>query len=79
MTPIEPPVREGTTHAAKDGEPAPRLPHEHDESSDSGRSEPRDVMRQAHDDVESGKTQTDRGEATDEAYRKTREEAPGPR
>ncbi len=60
----------GNTTAAKDGEKAPRLPHEHDESSDSGTGAPSDVMRQAKEDLDSGKQPTDRGEATDEAYRR---------
>ncbi len=58
------------THVAKDGEQSPRLPHEHGESSDSGTGAPSDVMRQAKEDVDSGKLPTDRGEATDEADRR---------
>lgn len=50
------------------GRPAPRMPHERDESSDSGTGAPSEVMRRAHDDVESGKRGTDKGEATDAAY-----------
>lgn len=60
----------GRTAVAQDGEQAPRLPHEHDESSDSGTSAPRDVMRQAKEDLDSGKQATDRGEATDAAYQR---------
>ncbi len=60
----------GRTSAAKDGEKSPRLPHERDESSDSGTSEPRDVIRQAKADLDSGKQATDRGEATDAAYQR---------
>lgn len=41
------------------GEASPRLPHEHDESADSQRSQPRQVIQQAHDDVESGQEDTD--------------------
>ena len=37
----------------------PRLPHEHDESADSQSSPPREVIKQAHDDVESGQEDTD--------------------
>ena len=51
-------------------ESAPRLPHERDESSDSQESEPRPEMRQAHDDVVSGKVDTDRGTPSNEAYQK---------
>ena len=54
------------------------MPHERDESSDSGTGAPSDVMRRAHDDVESGKSATDKGEATDEVYRRAlRERTPG--
>jgi hypothetical protein len=60
------------------GRPAPRLPHERDESSDSGVGAPSDVMRQAHDDATSGKTGTDKGEATDAVYRRNlRDDTPG--
>jgi hypothetical protein len=59
------------THADVHGESAPRLPHERDESSDSGSGAPSDVIRRAHDDVESGKSGTDKGEATDEVYRRS--------
>ena len=71
MSTSKPPSPTGETHSATEGERSPRLPHERDESSDSGQSEPRDVIRQAHDDIESGKRETDRGEVTDEVYRKT--------
>ena len=64
------PTRPATTRTTSEGEPVPRLPHERDESSDSGTSEPRDVMRQAKEDLDSGKVQTDRGEATDAAYQR---------
>ena len=60
------------------GQSAPRAPHERDESSDSGAGAPSDVMRKGHDDVVSGKTGTDKGEATDEVYRRTlRDKTPG--
>ena len=48
----------------------PRLPHERDESSDSQHSEPRAKIRQAHDDLASGKVDTDRGTPAHEAYQK---------
>ena len=48
----------------------PRLPHERDESSDSQQSEPRAVIRQAHDDLESGRVDTDRGAPAHDAYQK---------
>jgi hypothetical protein len=37
----------------------PRLPHEHDESSDSQVGGPRGVMEQARRDIESGQQDTD--------------------
>jgi hypothetical protein len=39
---------------------APRLPHEIDESHDSQTSAPRDVLKQAHEDIEQGQQDTDR-------------------
>lgn len=65
------------THPNVDGRPAPRQPHERDESSDSGTGEPSEVMRRAHDDVTSGKRPTDKGEGTDAAYEKMRSDTPG--
>jgi hypothetical protein len=66
------------THADVRGESAPRMPHERDESSDSGTGAPSDVGRRAHDDVESGKSGTDKGEATDAVYRRSlRSRTPG--
>jgi len=60
------------------GRPAPRMPHERDESSDSGVGAPSDVMRRAHDDAVGGKAGTDKGEATDAVYRRTlRDRTPG--
>ena len=53
------------------GEPSPRLPHEHDESADSQDSEPRDVMRQAREDIERGLEDTTRGATADEVYNRT--------
>jgi hypothetical protein len=70
--------RSGRTQPTQQGprktdvpEAAPRLPHEHDESSDSQTSEePRPVMRRAHDDLEAGRQDTDRGAPADAAYQK---------
>ena len=58
----------GRTQASIDSEPAPRLPHEHDESSDSQSNGVRPIIRQAHDDLASGKVDTDRGAPMNEAY-----------
>ena len=52
------------------GDAAPRLPHERDESHDSAGDAPRDVIQQAHDDLASGKVDTDRGAVSDAAYRR---------
>lgn len=60
----------GATHASVDGEASPRLPHEHDESSDSGSRPPDPVIEQAARDAESPKQETDRGEATDALYQR---------
>ncbi len=37
----------------------PRLPHEHDESSDSQEGPKHGVIKQAHDDIVTGKKDTD--------------------
>lgn len=50
-----------------------RLPHERDESNGDVDAEPRAVIRQAKADIDSGKQATDRGEATDAAYRRQKE------
>jgi hypothetical protein len=64
-------ARRSTTHSNVKGETAPRLPHERDESSDSGTAAPDPLMRQAAEDIESGKRPTDRSEATDALYGRT--------
>lgn len=70
--PQEPkPHRPGQTTRNVSGEPAPRLPHEHDESADSQSSPPHQVIQQAHDDVERGLVDTSRADATDEVYNRT--------
>src|SRR3982751_854136 len=66
------------TRPVVEGESAPRMPHERDESSDSGTGAPSDVVKRGHDDVVSGKTGTDKGEATDQVYgRSLRSKTPG--
>lgn len=47
------------TKSTDETEPAPRQPNERDESADSQESGPRDVIRQAHDDVTGGQMDTD--------------------
>ncbi|MDM0001453.1 hypothetical protein QTI24_22810 [Variovorax sp. J22P240] len=61
----------GKTKVEQGGESAPRLPHEHDQSSDSQQNQdgtaPR-VGRQAFNDVERGVVDTDRGPEADRVY-----------
>jgi len=65
-------ARRSTTHRNVKGETAPRLPHERDESSDSGTAAPPDpLMQKAGEDAASGRPSTDRGEVTDELYERT--------
>lgn len=69
----------GQTTAHVDGEPAPRLPHERDESADSQVDSQSSVIRQARSDVESGRVDTDRGAPMDELYkREMRDATPTP-
>jgi hypothetical protein len=63
-------TKPSSTHSDVMGEVSPRLPHEHDESSDSGSRNPDPVIEQAAKDVQSGKQQTDKGETTDQVYQK---------
>lgn len=65
-------TKPGSTHASVTGEVSPRLPHEHDESSDSGTRPPDPQIEQAARDQQSDKQQTDRGEATDAVYGRLR-------
>ena len=51
-----------------DAERMPREPHERDESAASQQSPPRELMRQAAEDVEQGRRDTSRGEVTDATY-----------
>ena len=74
----KPEASRGKTLPNVAGRPAPRLPHERDESSDSGVGAPSDVMKRAHDDAVSGKRGTDKGEATEAVYeRHLRDGTPG--
>ena len=61
----------GDTKVAQDGEPAPRLPHEHDQSSDSQQNQDGsapEVGRQALEDIERGVVDTGTGPVTDRTY-----------
>lgn len=70
----EDPVRDaggGNTKIGQGGESAPRLPHEHDQSSDSQETQdgqPTEVGRKAHEDIERGSVDTDRGPVVDRVY-----------
>ncbi|UVH56828.1 hypothetical protein NWF24_28975 [Variovorax paradoxus] len=62
----------GNTKVEQGGESAPRLPHEHDQSSDSQQTpdgRPTEVGRQAHEDVERGLVDTDRGLEANRVYK----------
>jgi hypothetical protein len=68
----------GDTRTSDDAGVAPRLPHEHDESSDSQTSPPRDEIVQASEDLKQGLVDTDRGPVADRTYRKLKDSS-GPR
>jgi hypothetical protein len=62
----------GKTKVEQGGESAPRLPHERDQSSDSQQTpdgRPTEVGRQAHEDVERGLVDTDRGLEANRVYK----------
>jgi hypothetical protein len=70
------------TQVSRDQAVEPRLPHERDESSDAARpDETADTStplgRQAHDDVQRGLADTDRGPVLDRVYNE--KVAPGAR
>jgi hypothetical protein len=73
--------RSGRTSSSIHDKPVPRLPHEHDESSDSQTSdEVQPIIQQAHDDVMAGRVDTDRGVPMEKAYQRQKEAAvPRPR
>lgn len=62
-------------------EPVPRLPHERDESADSQAAQQQSgerVGKQAHEDIERGLVDTDKGPVLDETYEKVRDGAGDP-
>jgi hypothetical protein len=75
-TPQAPPHKTpaaGRTQAAQTDGPAPRLPHERDQSDDSqagpgAAGGQRAIGQQAHDDLQAGQTDTDRLPVTDRVY-----------
>lgn len=63
--------KSGKTSVEQQGEPAPRLPHERDQSSDSQQNQDgsaSEVGKQALKDVERGVVDTDRGPEADRVY-----------
>jgi len=61
----------GQTKPQRDGESAPKLPHERDESADSQQAHEVSTARvgkQAFDDVESGQVDTDKGPVAERVY-----------
>jgi hypothetical protein len=61
----------GKTRSEQAGQGAPRLPHEHDQSSDSQQHQDGGVPRvgqQAHEDIERGLVDTDKGPELDRVY-----------
>ena len=69
------PAKDGTdghTKVEQNGETAPRMPHERDQSSESQKNpggEATEVGKQAFKDVESGAVDTDRAPVTDKVYK----------
>ena len=62
---------DGKTKVEQDGETAPSLPHERDQSSESQKNpggKPTEVGKQAFKDIESGAVDTDRAPVTDKVY-----------
>jgi len=62
--------RRGTVKVSIAQKRVPRLPHEHDESSDSQAGEPLPVMQQAATDLKRGLEDTDRGPQTNRISKK---------
>lgn len=60
----------GETVPVISGDSAPRLPHEHDESSSSQAGEIPEIMKRAYKDAKSNVEDTDRGQPMDELYKR---------
>ncbi|HLL19491.1 MAG TPA: hypothetical protein VK439_11980 [Rubrivivax sp.] len=71
-------VGPSSTHAVVKGELSPRLPHERDQSSDSGTVKPNDRMKKAAEEAQDGHTDVPRGPATQAEYSELTEEAAEP-
>jgi hypothetical protein len=75
------PNRRDVTHRTARGAaaPAPRRPDERDESADSQAGPPRAVVKRAHDDLASGRVDTDqRSRGATELMKRLRADQPGP-
>ncbi|MGI4777970.1 MAG: hypothetical protein ACRYGA_07580 [Janthinobacterium lividum] len=62
---------DGRTKVEQDGDTAPRLPHERDQSSDSQKNpggEATEMGKKAFEDAASGAVDTDRAPVTDKVY-----------
>jgi hypothetical protein len=78
--PRDPKVEQGAvgpsaTHMVVEGETPMRLPHERDESSDSGTRAPTEEMRLAAADAEAGQSDPPRGPQTQRRYSELTEDA----
>jgi hypothetical protein len=62
---------QGVTRAAREHRPEPRLPHEHDQSSDSQRQQRHDErLHRAADDVAQGRVDTGRAPVIEDLVRR---------
>jgi hypothetical protein len=77
-------ARRANTTVTRGPDAEPRLPHERDESADSqvksATQQPGDVGKQAYNDLQAGRVDTDRGPVLEELFRTAlqRETAPAP-
>ncbi len=65
--------RRGNARLAMPTEPAPKLPHERDESINTAGTIPSEPMKQADRDVKRGLVDTDRGAEAGRTYRKLKQ------
>jgi hypothetical protein len=64
---------DGKTVQRRGTDAEPRLPHEHDQSSDDQAAPPADIGRQAKSDLDQGQRDTDRRPVLDQAYERQKE------
>ena len=65
------PPKPGQTRTTIQGDVAPRLPHESDESSDSQAGDSEGIIKQAYEDLRRGVVDVDRSTPMDELYGRT--------